>query len=101
MATWCRSISRSSLKDRDTAERLEAQHRVVVGAGDLEAFARAEPQRRVVARVEELRRGDRVALAVEHLEVDLDLGVGLARGEVTDRRVDPSAMRSRVSYSMQ
>ena len=90
------------LEHRHAGDLLEAEHRVVVGAGDLEALARAQPQRRVVAAVEELRRPDRVAVAVEHLEVDVDLGVRLRRRRARRcARVEPSASRTRVAHVKQ
>ncbi len=84
------------LQHRHAGDLLEAEHGVVVRAGDLEALARAQPQRRVVSRVEELRGPHRVALAVEHLQVDVDLGVRCDVASESIRRVVPSAILTRV-----
>ena len=79
--------------ERDAAYVTETGHGVGVRAGELLALARSQPQRRMLARVEKLLRVYRPAEAVEHLEVDVVVGVRLRVDEVADanrsvRRLD-------------
>src|SRR5437868_15199155 len=68
---------------------------MVVRPGELETLARPRTQRRVVARVEELRRAGGATEPVEHLELDLALRARLdPRMDLVDpqrpsRRGDP------------
>ena len=79
----------------------QAEHRVVGGAGQLVALAGAQPQRRVVAGVEELAGADRVAVAVDDLEVDVVSLFGASvrrlrqRCDRARRRSGPACRRSR------
>ena len=67
------------LEHRDADDLHEAQNRMVVRAGEFESFSGSQPERRVVPGVEKLRCPDRVALAVQHLQIDCGLRVLLRR----------------------
>jgi hypothetical protein len=79
-------IDQHSVAGLDLVEKLPQQQRhadhvdktedwMVVRAGELEALPRLQPQRRVVARVEDPRNRDRSTQPVEHLERGFALGV--------------------------
>ncbi len=77
-------VEQLPLQHRHASDRLEAQHGMVVRAGHLEPLTRSQLEDRVVARVEEFGRPHRVGFTIEHLEVDVDLGVGMSRRELAD-----------------
>ena len=74
----------------------EAEHRMVLCAGELVAFARPQSQRRVLAGVEELRRAYGTPPTVEHLERDVVVRVGLGVEKVANSERSVRSFDSRI-----